>query len=221
LENFTRIVHNAQSVTLLGDGAARETDLLAALEIAPVLICADGGGNRAMRWGHCPCAIVGDLDSANLKLAANKDILVFEVADQSTTDFEKCLDIVPQKLVLAVGFLGKRVDHQLAAFNALSKYRGQPIILIGKKDVIFRVPDYFDMNVGAGSRVSLFPMSQVLARSSGLKWALDGLDFAPNGQTGCSNAALGGQLSIRIDQGDMLGVLPRALLPNLVAALTG
>ena len=50
---------------------------------------------------------------------------VHAVGEQETTDLEKCLYSVEAPLFLGVGFLGGRVDHQLAAMNALVKYAGR------------------------------------------------------------------------------------------------
>ena len=220
LNNFKRIVHAATSVTLLGNGHTAREDLDRAVGLAETLICADGGGNQALNWGIKPLAVVGDLDSFDANAFKDKGIETIFVDDQNTTDFEKCLQIIPSKILLCVGFLGRRVDHQLSAFNAIAKFRDKIAILIGEEDIIFRIPSSIDFNLKANVRVSLFPMSVVGAKSTGLKWQIDGLNFEPNGLIGSSNAAIGGQVSIEILHGDMLLILPKDALEHVLDVLS-
>ncbi len=219
MDNLPQIVHNAAMMTLLGGGFVDKSDLRRALDIAPVLVAADGGANIAFDWDIKPDAIIGDLDSVEAMRATALNVAMVFVDDQNSTDLEKCLSRAPAKVVLGVGFLGGRIDHQLAAFNALSIARAQCVVLIGEEDVVFRVPQNLSLKLCAGGRVSLFPMSPVDARSTGLNWALDGLAFRPNGQIGCSNAAVGGDMNVQILSGDMLMILPKHLLKDAINAV--
>lgn len=219
MQNFRRIVHSATSVTLLGGGSARKSDLRESLTMAPLLVCADGGANHARKWGVTPAGIIGDMDSYRLDPALETEIPVLPVSDQNSTDFEKCLAVLTAPVVLGVGFLGKRLDHQLAALNALCKHPGRAIVLIGKKDVVFRAPPRFAMQLAAETRVSLHPITGVQANSTGLVWPVAGLDFQPDGQIGSSNAALGGAFVLEIVHGDLLVMLPRKHLKGVVQAL--
>lgn len=219
MQNFRRIVHSATSVTLLGGGSARKSDLRESLTMAPLLVCADGGANHARKWGVTPAGIIGDMDSYRLDPALETEIPVLPVSDQNSTDFEKCLAVLTAPVVLGVGFLGKRLDHQLAALNALCKHPGRAIVLIGKKDVVFRAPPRFAMQLAAETRVSLHPITGVQANSTGLAWPVAGLDFQPDGQIGSSNAALGGAFVLEIVHGDLLVMLPRKHLKGVVQAL--
>nr|WP_325250931.1 thiamine diphosphokinase [Amylibacter sp.] len=219
MENFRRIVHSASSVTLLGGGSARKCDLKESLTLAPLLVCADGGANHARKWGVTPAGIIGDMDSYHLDPALETEIPLLPVSDQNSTDFEKCLAVLTAPVVLGVGFLGKRLDHQLAALNALCKHPGRAIVLIGKKDVVFRAPPRFAMQLAAETRVSLHPITGVQANSTGLVWPVAGLDFQPDGQIGSSNAALGGAFVLEIVHGDLLVMLPRKHLKGVVQAL--
>lgn len=219
MNNLPQIVSGASFLTLLGGGSVDKNDLQRAMEIAPVLVAADGGANLAFEWGIKPDAIIGDLDSVETLSATALDVPMVFVDDQNSTDLEKCLINTPARVVLGVGFLGGRIDHQLAAFNALSIAREQCVVLIGEQDVVFRVPQEVSLKLQIGDRVSLFPMSACDARSTGLKWALDGLAFQPNGQIGCSNTATGEEMSVQILSGDMLMILPKHLLKDAINAV--
>ncbi|WP_286134996.1 thiamine diphosphokinase [Neptunicoccus cionae] len=224
MEDFSRIVHTASSVTLLGGGAARESDLRESLDFAPLLVCADGGANHAAEWGIRPAGIIGDMDSFSDGLrmgigAPLAGVPVLELTDQNTTDFEKCLSVVRAPLVIGVGFLGKRLDHQLAVLNGLCKHADRKIVLIGAEDIVFRAPPVLSVDLPAGTRVSLHPLTGSQARSTGLRWPVEGLDFQPDGQIGSSNAATGGEMRLETLGGHLLVMLPRLFLGAVIGAL--
>ena len=219
-KKLNRIVHTATKMTFLGGGWARFEDLEAALALTDGVICADRGWEHAQKWGVSPLAVVGDFDSVDRLEVEKSDVPVIADEDQNTTDFEKCLGLCPAPLVLGVGFLGGRLDHQLAALNAIARAAGRAVLLIGEEDLAFLVPDRFALEMGAGDRVSFFPLSRVEAVSSGLRWELDGLDLRGDGQIACSNEARGA-VAVNVTTGSLIGMVSRAYLKPLVAALTG
>ena len=140
------------------------------------------------------------------------------VTEQDSTDFEKALGAIDAPVVLAVGFLGARVDHQLAAMHTLIAVSSPPSILLGASEVIFHVPPALDIPCAAGEVVSLFPLGPVTGRSQGLEWPIDGLDFAPGRLIGTSNRALG-PVQLWMDGPGMIGIVPRRHLAALTQAL--
>ena len=194
-------------------------DLELALERAPVLVAADGGAGAALKAGHSPVAVIGDFDSLTPEMRAQiPQSRLFEIHEQASTDFDKALSSISSPLVLAIGFLGARVDHQLAALNTLAHYADRPCILIGQHEVIFHVPVRLQLELASGDVVSLFPMASVQGCSSGLEWPIDGLAMEPGGRIGTSNRALG---PVRLDM-DGLGLLmiaPRRALDAVMRAI--
>ena len=194
-----------------------------ALARAPVLIAADGGADHAIALGHMPDSVIGDIDS--LSPAARAAIpagRIHRIPEQETTDFDKCLRSVRAPLVLAVGFTGARLDHGLAAMAGLVRHGapagGGPVLLIGPEDVAFLCPPALSLDLSPGTRVSLFPFGPVTARSRGLRWPLDGLDFAPWGRIGTSNISDGPRVEIAAE-GPMLVILPLDCLDRAISAL--
>ena len=78
--------------------------------------------------------------------------------EQDSTDLEKCLYSVEAPLFIGLGFLGGRIDHHLAAMSALVKFPGKPVVLIGGEDLCFLCPRELELELPAGTRVSLYPM---------------------------------------------------------------
>ncbi|SDI66614.1 thiamine pyrophosphokinase [Aliiruegeria lutimaris] len=217
------IVSESCAVTLLGGGKVNLKDLREALRLAPSLVAADGGATFAMENGFAPVAVIGDMDSIPVRIRADVPVGRFhEVSDQDSTDFDKALRNIDAPLILGVGFLGRRVDHQLANFNVLARRFDRRCILVGKHDVVFAAPCELELPLAPLSRVSLFPMAPVSGRSRGLNWEIDGLDMTPNGVIGTSNhvrAGHGGPVSLAFDRPGMLVIVPRASLNLAISAL--
>lgn len=212
------VVATSGGITLIGGGHLDPADLRIALGHAPKLVAADSGADQALAAGETPLAVIGDMDSisdaARQKLADR----FFPVAEQDSTDFEKCLQRINAGFILAVGFTGARLDHSLAALTVLCRYGDRKIILLAEDDVIFLAPPKLDLDLDAGVRVSLFPMGEVEGRSTGLVWPIDGLSFSPAERIGTSNKAEG---PVTIEsQGPLLVLLPKDQLSQALFSLS-
>jgi thiamine pyrophosphokinase len=184
------IVSENEPITIVGGAHFSQRLLLESLKRAPVVYAADGGANLCMQYGCQPKQVIGDLDSLSPSLRSELDpSRVIHVPEQDTTDFEKLLIRVDAPFMLAVGFMGGRIDHQMAVQTVLTAYAHRKIICVGDEDVMFVSPPEIDLPLDAGTRISLYPMAPVQARSTGLYWPTDGLSFAPDGQIGTSNKA--------------------------------
>jgi thiamine pyrophosphokinase len=210
----------AGPVTLVGGGPVAPGALAAALAVAPEAVAADGGGDVALPGRAWFRAVIGDMDSLRDpgRLAAGGTAL-HRLAEQETTDLEKCLYSVATPLALGVGFLGGRLDHTLAALNAVVRHAG-PVVLIGAGDLCFRCPPELALELAAGTPVSLFPLGPARGtRSVGLRWPVEGLALDPAGRIGTSNAATGGLVRLGFDAPRVLVILPTRELGQVVARL--
>lgn len=217
------IVETTRGATIVGAGELSDAILAQALDWAPVLVAADGGADSALKYGRMPDSVIGDLDSLSpAARAAVPSSRIHHLAEQETTDFDKCLRSVRAPLVLAVGFTGARLDHGLAALAGLVRHGARadagPVLMLGPEDVTFLCPPHLVLDIGLGTRVSLFPFGPVRAQSRGLRWPLDGLDFAPWDRIGTSNEASDHKVEISV-RGPMLAILPRDCLAAAVSAL--
>lgn len=212
-------LHSSAPITILGGGATSPDMVSRALALAPTLVAADGGADNALAAGHMPEAVIGDFDSisAEARAAIPRD-RQHPVAEQDSTDFEKCLRAVEAPLLLGVGFLGPRFDHALAALNTLARYPNRPCILLSERDICFLAPAALALDLPVGSRLSLFPLGPVSGASEGLRWPIDGIAFAPGGRIGTSNEVTG-PVRLRLDRPAMAVILPERALETVVAAL--
>lgn len=216
----TNIVQTSQNVTLVGAGQASKGGLDFALTFAPYLVAADGGAELVLNYGKTPKKVIGDFDSANLDILAQiPPDHQHRIAEQDSTDFDKCLRSIQAPLILGVGFLGARLDHQLAALNALVRHRGAPCILIGEQDLVFHLMGNLALSLGVGSRVSLFPMAKVQGTSQGLAWPIDQLELAPGGAISISNRVTAGKVHLSVDRPGLLVLLPKECLPQVIQGI--
>ncbi len=206
-------------VTLLGGAGVAAKDVRAALQLAPVLVCADGGANSALTLGLIPDRVIGDMDSISPEASAAFADRLVHVEAQDSTDFEKCLSAVAESRLVCVGFTGRRIDHELAVLACVARTREKRVIVLGEHDVCFRAPSELALRLREGDRISLFPFSAVRARSRGLRWPLDGLELSPSGTIGTSNRTCGREVELFVDSGDLLVLLPRAALHAAAVAL--
>ena len=214
------LVESREPVTLIGGGTLDSVQMDRALGVAPRLVAADGGAARALALGHMPEAVIGDFDSLDAASRARLDPAgLHHIPEQDTTDFDKALRSIRAPFVLALGFVGSRLDHTLGAFNTLARHPDRRCLLLGGDDICFLAPRALDLALPVGTRVSLFPVGPVSGRSTGLLWPIDGIDFAPDSITGTSNEVTSGAVSLRFGARAMLVILPQEALEPALAGL--
>ena len=191
-------------VVLVGGGRLDNGQLKALGGAFPVA-AADGGADAAAAAGLEPALVAGDLDSIS-DPASFPNSRVVETPDEDRTDFAKALDLIDAPLVIGLGFLGRRLDHTLAATGTLAEAgagarsgAGVPVVLLDRHDAVFFARGQVSLALAAGDRVSVWPLhGQGFTGSAGLVWPLDGLFLQPGGMTGTSNRVVEGDGRVEI-----------------------
>ncbi|MFD1344310.1 thiamine diphosphokinase [Litorisediminicola beolgyonensis] len=213
------IVSVSEKLLLVGGGDIDNDALATGLSGGATVVAADGGAAAVLAHGRVPDAVIGDMDSLAPEIALQlPETRLHRIDEQDSTDFEKCLSRVRAPLIEAHGFLGARLDHQLAVLTTLARFPAQRCILVGDEDVAALCPPELALALDPGSRVSLWPLGPVEGRSEGLRWPIEGIGFEPHGRVGTSNVAEG---AVRLVLGAprMLVILPRAVWGVLEAGL--
>ena len=168
------------------------------------VVAADGGLVTALSCGLRPQAVIGDMDSANELDQMPDDIRQIKRFGQGDTDFEKSLDLISAPLIIGIGFLDGRLDHSLAALDALARLpHDRPVLLVGGDDVLLRLRGDFEMTLPLTSRFSVWPLGvQHFLHSQGLEWPLDDVTMTFGKRTGTSNRVNGTPVSITAGVGD-------------------
>lgn len=215
-----KIVHTALGITLFGGGHIKKQQINRAVKLAPVIVAADKGALTALRHGLVPEAVIGDLDGPAQALAGRLPLeRIHRIAEQDSTDFEKCLANIDAGFVIALGVTGSRLDHSLAAMNALCRFPDLPVIVLSGKDMCFLCPLEITLDLPVGIRVSLVPMGEVVGSSVGLAWPIDRIEFSPTGRIGTSNRTAGKLVTLSFSRRNMLAILPAKHLGRVIGQL--
>ena len=215
-----------EGLLVIVGGGMVDYELLRALHASGGhLLGADGGADQIVAAGLLPEAIIGDLDSLADPLSWIGRTKLLRIAEQDTTDFEKALYSTYAPVTIALGMTGKRLDHTLAALDALARYAtDRVIIVVDETDLAVALSGSFSFEVDAGDRVSVHPLLPIsFRRSIGLKYPLDRLKLAPGVRTGTSNEAELGPFRIDPEprsKAPWLLILDRKYLFAVAAAAT-
>ncbi|MEM1038226.1 MAG: thiamine diphosphokinase [Pseudomonadota bacterium] len=212
---FCPILSSEEPITLVGGGEGSVQVLNKALQFAPLLVAADGGARLAFEAGHVPRAVVGDFDSlGDLELGETE---LIHTKDQNLTDFQKCLASLEAPLFVGVGFLGGRLDHQMASFTALLQDT-RPIVLLSETEIALIAPRRIRLDLPLGMAFALYPLLETRLTSRGLVYPLEKAEVAPDGLISTSNE-VAGPVEIETDRHGVLIIAPLAALEPVVRAL--
>ena len=194
------------NVTLVGGAGFSKNLLSESLILADNLVAADGGANFLSKQ-TVPKYIIGDLDSlVSPEKWIERGSKLIRIKNQDSTDFDKCISAIKSKKIIALGFMDQRLDHFLAACNSLVRSKRQ-IFLIGKRDIIFHLPNEFSIKLPINSRVSLFPFKDIKdVKAFGLKYPVEDICFSPIGKIGTSNVSTSENIKISYKGSGMLGI---------------
>ncbi|MGR3466499.1 MAG: thiamine diphosphokinase [Shimia sp.] len=212
------VLTSSQPVTLLGGGCADEAALQAALAHGPELVCADGGADVARALGIRPNAVVGDFDSISPNARSAFADVLHHRPDQDSTDFEKVIAATEAPLLLALGFLGGRLDHHLASLSAVLKAH-RPVILLSADELAFLAPARATLHLTAGMPIGFYPLLPCRLSTAGVQYSLASAPVAPDGLISTSNRMVDNTLTIETDRRAVLVTLPLGALDAVVSAL--
>lgn len=212
---MTLILDSKTPITLVGGGPVDAGLLAQAVALAPTVVAADGGVHRAQDLGVAVDHVIGDMDSVDLERVNGPKM--HPLAEQMSTDFDKCLYLTNAPYYLGLGFMGGRLDHQLAACHSLLRAFDKQVALIGEQDLCFLAPRKMKLDLAVGTRLSLFPMGEVSGVSNGLKWPIHTYQFSPALMIGTSNETDAEQIELTFNHRRMLVILPVELLSEVIS----
>lgn len=208
-------LHSSAPILLVGAGPTSPNMVTKAFSYVETVVAADGGYHVATESGVPVDLVVGDGDSLRGKTGLTP--FLDQSEDQNSTDFEKCLAVVSAPVILGVGFLGGRLDHQMAAFSAILK-DPRPIVLLSETELAFIVPQTFKLDLPLGVPLSLYPLVNVRGTTAGIKYPLKDAVLAPDGLISTSNESAG-EVAVETDRRGLLCSLPSEHLVAVMAAL--
>lgn len=145
---------------------------------APLVICADGGVNRAREAGFKPDFYIGDGDSGGQ--AGDLEAVLLPTQKDLTDMQAACLAAAERgaKHLILTACTGGRQDHHLANLQLLETLQAMgldAVILDACNEIRFITPGRYRVNAGAYRYFSLIPVTPTLEGLSitGAKYPLD------------------------------------------------
>ena len=177
---------------------------------AMYIAAADSGLDLALQYGIEPELIVGDMDSLenrNILDTIPEDRKIIFPVDKDETDTEIGISLLHQKgfhRVTVIGGGGGRIDHFLGILYLFFRDK-YPIEWYTHDYQIVCIDKPVTIHGKIGGTVSFFPSSKgtCRAKSRGLKWNLDGLDWSV-GDCGISNIIAESQCSVIPEEGRIM-----------------
>lgn len=180
------------------------------IDAGTLIVCADGGADRARARGLTPHVIIGDMDSLTPETRAEfLQAALVHVADQNSTDLEKALDHVLALGIgraTVIGATGRRPDHELANLSILAKYHQRLDLHFVDAWCTIRVIDAaVTLDLLPGTTVSLLPLGRCEGITTrGLRYALADEALELGVREGNSNVVEAAPVEISVRQGRLL-----------------
>jgi thiamine pyrophosphokinase len=173
-----------------------------------LVVCADGGAQKAVASGYAPDLIIGDLDSLENPEYHHGKAEIVRVPSQDNTDFEKTLDVMLTRGMnnfLVTSFSGGRIDQTLANIEIAFEYASKcNIVLADEEYIIIPVTGSLEEQLPLDTMVSLLAMKdETVVTTDGLAFELSH-GTLPRGGHGVSNRSVKETVRIQVHQGGIL-----------------
>jgi thiamine pyrophosphokinase len=201
-------------IILCLNGVLPTKSFFANFSTSTLVIAADGAAIQLRKYNIVPHSIIGDLDSISKELAFWKttETIIYEVQDQNSTDFEKCLEYIERfdkRRILVCGFSGGNLDHTFNNWSIVYRYFERYNLCINDEDscaVSITQDIVFDST--EGDLISLIPQPRATLSTAGLQWNLTHEVLEMGKREGARNRAEGTQVMIKVHDGAILLFLP-------------
>ncbi len=176
---------------------------------------ADGGANQAMKFGICPQAVIGDMDSitaVNRRKLEKISRFIVHPVEKEKSDGQLALEYIIDQGYSEIHIFaatGGRVDQ---AFFNLQLLPGKPQCrIITRNEEIFFVPAKAVISQRNGCRASFIPMGQMVRSLTleGFKYNLDKTDVTCGSTLTLSNVIISDKAKISYLEGSLLMVVTR------------
>ena len=170
------------------------------------IIAADSGYDCCLMNGLVPHVVTGDFDSIK-SIPSTEGISVIPSKEQTATDFEKALRLVPEDTtrIDILGGTGLRSDHFLTnLLVSLQQPASQTVVFHDDLQVIHRVtPDCpYNASLPINTVISLIPFPHCSGTvTRGLHWNLEDAEMGPSEKLGQSNRVASKDVSVSIRGG--------------------
>ena len=179
-----------------------------------LVVAADAGADRLLKFNIVPDWIIGDLDSISDKAITKLEDWTITNKDIQKTDLEKAVDYAFEKGVkeiVIVGWEGGRIDHTLAALGMAFDPR---IKLIDDKFTVYCVDGEKRIKGKENTLFSLIAMPEARVSVNGARWNLQHEKLRIGGRGIHNEIGPSGEVTIECHSGNLLLIEGDFVLPH-------
>ena len=187
-----------------------------AIELArnSLVVAADAGADRLLKYNIVPDMIIGDLDSVSDKTVTRLEEWTVANKDVQKTDLEKAMDYAFEKgakEITVIGWSGGRIDHTLAALGLVFDPR---VKLVDDQFTIHCVDDAQTIQGAESTLFSLIAMPVARVSVKGARWNLEHEKLRIGGRGIHNEIGPSGKVMIECHSGNLLLIEGDFVLPH-------
>ena len=179
-----------------------------------LVVAADAGADRLLKYNIIPDQIIGDLDSISDKATTKLEEWIVSNKNIQKTDLEKATDYAFEKgasEIQIIGWSGGRIDHTLAALGLAFNPR---ISLIDENFTVEAVTDSKTIEGEECTLFSLMAMPEARVSVTGARWNLQHEKLKMGGRGVHNEIGSSGKVNIECHSGNLLLIQGNFVLPH-------
>ena len=179
-----------------------------------LVVAADAGADRLLKYNIIPDKIIGDMDSISDKATTKLEEWIVSNKNIQKTDLEKATDYAFEKgasEIQIIGWSGGRIDHTLAALGLAFNPR---ISLIDEHFTVEAVTDSKTIEGEECTLFSLMAMPEARVSVTGARWNLQQEKLNMGGLGVHNEIGSSGKVNIECHSGNLLLIQGNFVLPH-------
>ena len=179
-----------------------------------LVVAADAGADRLLKYNIIPDIVIGDLDSISNKTSTKLEEWIVSNKNIQKTDLEKAVDYAFEKgatEIQIVGWSGGRIDHTLAALGLAFNPK---ISLIDEQFTVETVIGSKTIRGSESTLFSLMAMPEARVSVTGARWELQHEKLKMGGRGIHNEIGSSGEVNIDCHSGNLLVIQGNFVLPH-------
>ena len=179
-----------------------------------LIVAADAGADRLLKYNIIPDIVIGDLDSISNKTSTKLEEWIVSNKNIQKTDLEKAVDYAFEKgatKIQIVGWSGGRIDHTLAALGLAFNPK---ISLIDEQFTVETVIGSKTIRGSESTLFSLMAMPEARVSVTGARWELQHEKLKMGGRGIHNEIGSSGEVNIDCHSGNLLVIQGNFVLPH-------
>ena len=179
-----------------------------------LVVAADAGADRLLKYNIIPDQIIGDLDSISDKATTKLEEWIVSNKNIQKTDLEKATDYAFEKgasEIQIIGWSGGRIDHTLAALGLAFNPK---ISLIDEHFTVEAVTDSKTIEGEECTLFSLMAMPEARVSVTRARWNLQHEKLKMGGRGVHNEIGSSGKVNIECHSGNLLLIQGNFVLPH-------